>query len=58
MKKPAPSTAAVWLILLLALALRIGYVAITPDYVMVHDARDYELQAVVYWDGTGPRPGG
>ena len=53
MKKPTPSTAAVWLILLLALALRIGYVAITPDYVMVHDARDYDnaAQSIARGDG-------
>ena len=53
MKKPTPSTAAVWLILVLALALRIGYVAITPDYVMVHDARDYDnaAQSIARGDG-------
>jgi 4-amino-4-deoxy-L-arabinose transferase-like glycosyltransferase len=38
-------TAAVWLTLALALALRIGYVAVTPDYVMVHDALDYDRAA-------------
>jgi 4-amino-4-deoxy-L-arabinose transferase-like glycosyltransferase len=53
MKKPTPLTAAVWLILALALALRIGYVAVTPDYVMVHDARDYDnaAQSIARGDG-------
>lgn len=51
MKKPTPLTAAVWLILALALALRIGYVAVTPDYVMVHDALDYDRAA--HWIAKG-----
>ena len=53
MKKPNPPTAAVWLILALALALRIGYVAATPDYVMVHDALDYDRAAVSIAQGEG-----
>ena len=53
MKKPIPRTAAVWLILALALALRIGYVAATPDYVMVHDALDYDRAAVSIAQGEG-----
>jgi 4-amino-4-deoxy-L-arabinose transferase-like glycosyltransferase len=45
--------AAVWLILLLALALRIGYVVVTPDYALVHDARDYDnaAQSIARGDG-------
>jgi 4-amino-4-deoxy-L-arabinose transferase-like glycosyltransferase len=53
MKKPAPHTAAVWLILALALALRIGYVAITPDYTLVHDALDYDNAAQSIAQGEG-----
>jgi 4-amino-4-deoxy-L-arabinose transferase-like glycosyltransferase len=36
---------AVALILLVALLLRLGYVAVTPDYRIVHDARDYDVHA-------------
>ena len=43
MKKRIP--AAAWLILLVALLLRIGYVAVTPDYTLVHDALDYDRAA-------------
>ena len=34
-------------ILLAALGLRLGYVAVTPDYAIVHDARDYERARAV-----------
>ncbi|MEO8687186.1 MAG: hypothetical protein ABI611_03075 [Solirubrobacteraceae bacterium] len=53
MKHPTPLTAAVWLILALALALRIGYVAVTPGYTLVHDARDYDhaAQSIARGDG-------
>jgi MYXO-CTERM domain-containing protein len=51
LKNPLP--AAAWLILLLALLLRIGYVAVTPDYVLVHDALDYDKAAVSLAQGQG-----
>jgi 4-amino-4-deoxy-L-arabinose transferase-like glycosyltransferase len=53
MKKPTPLTAAVWLILALALLLRIGYVAATPGYVLVHDAVDYDRAAKSIARGDG-----
>ena len=43
MKNPLSSAA--WLILLLALLLRVGYMVATPDYVLVHDALDYDKAA-------------
>ena len=36
---------AVWALLAVALVLRLGYVAATPDYTIVHDARDYDYYA-------------
>ena len=51
MKNPLP--AAAWLILLLALVLRVGYVAVTPDYVLVHDALDYDRAAASIAKGDG-----
>src|SRR3954469_5609155 len=36
---------AVVVVLALALALRLGYVALTPGYAIVHDARDYDTHA-------------
>ena len=47
--------AAAWLILLVALLLRVGYVVATPDYVMVHDARAYDniARAVAAGEGWG-----
>jgi len=52
-KKRIP--AAAWLILLVALLLRVGYVAATPGYVMVHDARAYDniARSVAAGDGWG-----
>jgi len=49
----APRATAVWLILALALALRIGYVAATPDYALVHDALNYDhaAQSIARGDG-------
>ena len=53
MKNRVP--AAAWLILLVALLLRVGYMAATPDYTMVHDARAYDniARAVAAGDGWG-----
>jgi 4-amino-4-deoxy-L-arabinose transferase-like glycosyltransferase len=53
MKNRVP--AAAWLILLVALLLRVGYVAATPGYVMVHDARAYDniARSVAAGDGWG-----
>src|SRR5215216_3184186 len=53
MKKPPAPTAAVWLILALALVLRVGYVAATPDYRLVHDAIDYDRAATSIARGEG-----
>ena len=36
---------AVWLLLLAALVLRLGFVAVTPDYQLVDDATDYDRHA-------------
>ncbi len=44
---------AVWALLLLALVLRLGYVAATPDYTLVHDARDYDFYARSIANGEG-----
>jgi 4-amino-4-deoxy-L-arabinose transferase-like glycosyltransferase len=44
---------AVWLLLALALATRLGYVAITPDYELVHDARNYDYHARSIATGEG-----
>jgi 4-amino-4-deoxy-L-arabinose transferase-like glycosyltransferase len=41
------------LVLALALALRLGYVALTPDYAIVHDARDYDAHARSIAAGEG-----
>ena len=51
MKNPVP--AAAWLILLLALLLRVGYVAVTPEYTFVHDASDYDRHAMSIARGDG-----
>ena len=51
MKNPLP--AAAWIILLLALLLRVGYVAATPDYALVHDALDYDRAAKSIAQGDG-----
>jgi len=40
-------------ILVLALVLRLGYVAVTPDYRIVHDARDYDVHARSIASGHG-----
>ncbi len=45
--------AAAWLILLVALLLRVGYVAVTPDYTFVHDASDYDRGAMSIARGEG-----
>src|SRR3954447_19714103 len=48
---------AVVVVLLLALALRLGYVALTPGYAIVDDARDYDTHARSIAAGDGfPRP--
>ena len=44
---------AVAIVLLLALGLRLGYVALTPDYRIVHDARDYDAHARSIAAGEG-----
>jgi 4-amino-4-deoxy-L-arabinose transferase-like glycosyltransferase len=44
---------AVVLVLVLALVLRLGYVALTPDYRIVHDARDYDAHARSIAAGEG-----
>jgi 4-amino-4-deoxy-L-arabinose transferase-like glycosyltransferase len=41
------------LIVVAALALRLGYVAATPDYELRHDARDYDVHAVSIARGEG-----
>ena len=51
MKNPLSSAA--WLILLLALLLRVGYMVATPDYVLVHDALDYDKAAKSIASGDG-----
>jgi 4-amino-4-deoxy-L-arabinose transferase-like glycosyltransferase len=51
MKNPLPTAA--WLILLLALLLRVGYIVATPGYELVHDARDYDRAAVSIASGDG-----
>ena len=51
MKNPLP--AAAWLILLVALLLRVGYVAVTPEYTFVHDASDYDRHAMSIARGDG-----
>jgi 4-amino-4-deoxy-L-arabinose transferase-like glycosyltransferase len=51
MKNPVPRAA--WLILLFALLLRVGYVAATPDYALVHDALDYDHSAQSIAQGDG-----
>jgi 4-amino-4-deoxy-L-arabinose transferase-like glycosyltransferase len=40
-------------ILVLALVLRLGYLAVTPDYRIVHDARDYDVHARSIASGHG-----
>jgi Dolichyl-phosphate-mannose-protein mannosyltransferase len=47
------SSRAVWLLLALALALRLGYVAATPNYVPIHDDHDYDRLACAIVDGAG-----
>src|SRR3954465_15222302 len=52
---------AVVVVLVLALALRLGYVALTPGYAIVDDARDYDTHARSIAAGArfarlGPRP--
>jgi 4-amino-4-deoxy-L-arabinose transferase-like glycosyltransferase len=44
---------AVWLLLLLALVLRLGFVAVTPGYRLVDDATDYDRQARSIANGDG-----
>ena len=44
---------AVGLVLVLALVLRLGYVALTPDYRILHDARDYDAHARSIVAGQG-----
>jgi 4-amino-4-deoxy-L-arabinose transferase-like glycosyltransferase len=44
---------AVWALLAVALVLRLGYVAVTPDYAIVHDARDYDYHARSIARGEG-----
>jgi 4-amino-4-deoxy-L-arabinose transferase-like glycosyltransferase len=51
MKNPLPTAA--WLILLLALLLRVGYMAATPGYELVHDATDYDRAATTVAQGEG-----
>jgi 4-amino-4-deoxy-L-arabinose transferase-like glycosyltransferase len=53
--------AVVGLLLVVALTLRLGYVALTPDYAILHDARDYDAHArsIAAGDGfarLGPGP--
>jgi hypothetical protein len=53
---------AAWALLLgLALAARLAFVAVTPDYVPIHDDRDYDRLACAIVEGGGypaygPRP--
>lgn len=51
MKNPLPTAA--WLILLLALLLRVGYMVATPGYELVHDAFDYDHAATSIASGEG-----
>ena len=51
MKNPLPTAA--WLILLLALLLRVGYMVATPGYELVHDATDYDRAARTVAAGDG-----
>ncbi len=51
MKNPLPRAA--WLILLLALLLRVGYVVATPDTTFVHDGSDYDRHAMAIAEGRG-----
>jgi 4-amino-4-deoxy-L-arabinose transferase-like glycosyltransferase len=44
---------AVWLILLAALVLRLGFVAVTPHYKLVDDATDYDRHARSIAEGHG-----
>jgi 4-amino-4-deoxy-L-arabinose transferase-like glycosyltransferase len=44
---------AVAVVLLAALGLRVGYMALTPDYEIVHDARDYDIHARSIAAGDG-----
>jgi 4-amino-4-deoxy-L-arabinose transferase-like glycosyltransferase len=44
---------AVWLLLLVALVLRLGYVAVTPAYRLVDDATDYDRHAASIARGGG-----
>jgi 4-amino-4-deoxy-L-arabinose transferase-like glycosyltransferase len=44
---------AFWVLVLLAVVLRIGYMAATPDYSLVHDARDYDRHAQSIASGHG-----
>jgi 4-amino-4-deoxy-L-arabinose transferase-like glycosyltransferase len=44
---------AVWLLLLVALVLRLGYIAVTPDYRLVDDATDYDRHAASIARGDG-----
>ena len=45
--------AAAALIVVAAFGLRIAYVAATPDYTTVHDARDYDRHAISVAHGEG-----
>jgi 4-amino-4-deoxy-L-arabinose transferase-like glycosyltransferase len=51
MRNPLPTAA--WLILLLALLLRVGYMVATPGYELVHDATDYDRAARTVAAGDG-----
>ncbi len=44
---------AVWALLAMALVLRLGYVAATPDYTLVADAKDYDFYARSIATGQG-----
>jgi 4-amino-4-deoxy-L-arabinose transferase-like glycosyltransferase len=44
---------AVWLLLALALIVRLGYVALTPGYELVDDAKDYDYHARSIASGEG-----
>jgi 4-amino-4-deoxy-L-arabinose transferase-like glycosyltransferase len=44
---------AVWLLLALALAARLGYVAATPNYLPIHDDHDYDRLACSIVRGSG-----
>jgi hypothetical protein len=43
----------VWILVLVALLLRVGYVVATPSYVPEHDARDYDRLACALVTGDG-----